>query len=565
MVDYPITPGQEPTPRSAPELIVVTRAEAGIQATPEGVASAVGAPVSDLQNVLSSVGAQLEPLFDTGARAAPSRAAAPSAAATELDEMARYFHVVAPVEQLESIAEKLRDLPTVEAAYVKPPAEPARATLEPPPEVVARTITVPVEAPPTTTPSYMTRQHYLEVAPVGIDAYYAWTLPGGRGANVKVLDCEWGWQFTNEDLVQNSLGLIAGANHTSRFHGTAVLGEIGGDLNSFGVTGIAADSPLGASSFTGQTVPQAIMAAANLLSAGDIILLEIHRPGPNATGAGQKGYIAIEWWPDEFLAIRYAVNKGIVVVEAAGNGWEDLDAAIYNTNPGFPASWKNPFNLSNPSSGAVVVGAGDPPSGTHGRTISPWNQPYVDRARCGFSNWGSRVDAQGWGWEVTTTGYGDLYSGGSDRLYTDVFSGTSSASPIVVGALACIQGVLKAKGMPVMTSERGRQLLRSTGSPQQAAVDRPVSQRIGNRPNLRQLIPVALKQWISGALIRFTYALHSSQSAWAYIDGVGWRQIRPGAADGVSNAFRICTEAQAAGAKVNAYIDDAYLYYVLAL
>ena len=565
MVDYPTTPGQERQPRSAPELIVVTRADAGIQATPAGVASMAGAPVTDLQNVLSSAGAQLEPLFEVEVPATLSKEPTPAPGAQELQDMARFFHVVAPESQLEAIAERLRNVPVVEAAYVKPPAEPARVTLEPP-AIAVQPIAAAVEAP-TVTPNLTSRQHYLEIAPVGIDAYYAWTLPGGRGANVRVIDCEWGWQLTHEDLLVNNLGIIAGTNHSSRDHGTAVFGEIGGDVNAFGVTGIAADARLGSSSFTNQTTSQGIKAAADYLAAGDIILLEIHRAGPNATGAGQKGYIAVEWWPDDFLAIRYAVNKGIVVVEAAGNGWENLDAAIYNTPAtGFPSSWKNPFNLSNPSSGAVVVGAGDPPSPTHGRTISPWNQPYVDRARCGFSNWGSRVDAQGWGWEVTTCGYGDLQNpGDANRLYTDTFSGTSSASPIVVGAVACTQGVLKAKGMPMMTSERARQLLRATGSPQQGAVDRPVTQRIGSRPNLRQLIPAALQQWVSAVLIKYTYAIHSSQAAWAFIDGIGWRQIKTGSADGVSNVFRVCTEAQAAGTKVNAYIDDTYLYYVLAL
>jgi hypothetical protein len=563
MVDYPNTPGQERTPRSPAELIVVTRADAGIQATPQGVSSTAGAQVADLQNVLSSSGAQLEPLFEIDAT---TPATASPQVAQDIQEMSRFFHVVAAESQLESIAERLRGVPVVEAAYVKPPAEPARVTLEPP-TIAVEPVPAPVEAAPAVTPNFTARQHYLEPAPVGIDAFYAWTLAGGRGANVRVIDCEWGWQLTHEDLVVNNLGIVAGANNASRDHGTAVFGEIGGDLNGFGVTGIASDARLGASSFTNQTSSAAIKAAADYLAAGDIILLEIHRGGPNATGAGQKGYIAVEWWPDDFLAIRYAVNKGIVVVEAAGNGWENLDAAVYNVAPaGFPAWWKNPFNLANPSSGAVLVGAGDPPSPTHGRTISPWNQPYVDRARSGFSNWGTRIDAQGWGWEVTSTGYGDLQNPGDpNRLYTDTFSGTSSASPIVVGAIACTQGVLKAKGMPLLTSERARQLLRATGSPQQAAVDRPATQRIGNRPNLRQLIPAALQQWVSAVVIRFTYAVYSSQSAWAYIDGIGWRQIKSGSPDGVSNVFRVCVEAQAAGTKVNAYIDDTYLYYVLAL
>ncbi len=181
--------------------------------------------------------------------------------------------------------------------------------------------------------------------------------------------------------------------------------------------------------------------------------------------------------------------KGQIVVEAAGNGFQNLDDPIYDTRPtGFPTSWRNPFNPSNPSSGAVVVGAGAPPPNTHGADWGP------DRSRLDFSNYGRRVDVQGWGREVTTTGYGDLQGGlNEDLWYTDHFSGTSSASPVVVGALAGTQGVLRARGHIRMTSEQARALLRATGSPQQDAPTRPASERIGNRPNLRELIPAAAR------------------------------------------------------------------------
>jgi DNA-binding transcriptional LysR family regulator len=451
---------------------------------------------------------------------------------------------------------------------VKPPAEPAEVVLE---RTAGLNLMEPeMAAAPAATPDFTSRQDYLDSAPVGIDAPYAWSLPGGRGQGVKVIDCEWGWQLTHEDLQANSLGIVAGTNHSSTNHGTAVWGEIGGDQNTLGVTGIAAAAQLGASSFVNKPTALTIDSAANALSAGDVILLEIHRAGPNHTVSGtQQGYIGIEWWPDDFAAIQRAVNKGIIVVEAAGNGWEDLDSATYDTPLGtFPSTWRNPFRLANPQCGAVMVGAGNPPQGTHGRTKSPpgWNEPYVDRARCGFSNWGSRIDAQGWGWEVTSAGYGNL-QGGTDknRWYTDTFSGTSSASPIVTGALASVQGVLKAKSMPLLTSWRARQLLRSTGSPQQAAPGRPVSQRIGNRPNLRQLIPAAMKTWITNTTIRFTYTVASSQAAWAYVEGIGWRRIRTGSPDGVSNVFAICCKAQVSGKKVNVYIDDGHLYSVVQL
>jgi hypothetical protein len=225
---------------------------------------------------------------------------------------------------------------------------------------------------------------------------------------------------------------------------------------------------------------------------------------------GPRGrWLPIEWWPADFDAIRYAITKGVVVVEAGGNGGENLDDPFYNTpQTGFPAGWSNPLNVSNPSSGAVMVGAGNPPSGTHGLTQFG-GDVLVDRARCNFSNYGARVDTQGWGWLVTTTGYGDLQGDSpppdsvKDQWYTDRFSGTSSASPIVVGTLACVQGVLRARGRIPLSPARSRELLRATGSPQQDGPGRPRTQRIGNRPNLRHLIPAALRtrQWVG---VQFT-------------------------------------------------------------
>jgi hypothetical protein len=132
------------------------------------------------------------------------------------------------------------------------------------------------------------------------------------------------------------------------------------------------------------------------------------------------------------------------------------------------------------------VGAGAPPPGTHGHDWGP------DRARLGFSNYSASVDAQGWGREVTTCGYGDLQGGSNEDLwYTGSFSGTSSASPVVVGALGALQGVLRARGRLPLSPAASRALLRATGSTQQDGPNAPASQGIGNRPDLRQLIAQA--------------------------------------------------------------------------
>jgi hypothetical protein len=489
------------------ELIVVAQPQAELRATREDVFSARGADVAPLEELLSSEGVSMRPLF--GISEERLRTETSSLAATtgvDVPDLSVYYRVDAPDERLDELAERLREQDVIEAAYVKPPVAPPQLLNEMAPRS---------EEPPLHTPIFTARQGYLDAAPGGIDARFAWTQAGGRGTGVGIIDIEGAWRFTHEDLTQNQGGVVGGTESTDlgwRNHGTAVTGEFGGDNNTFGVTGICSDANVRAISiFGGIGSAGAIRRAADMLNPGNIILIELHRPGPRFNFENrddQRGFIAIEWWPDDFDAIRYAVSRGVIVVEAAGNGAENLDDAIYNTRPaGFPTNWTNPFNRANRDSGAVVVGAGAPPPNTHGQNHGP------DRSRLDFSNWGALIDAQGWGREVTTGGYGDLQGGANeDEWYTDRFSGTSSASPIVVGALGCVQGVLRARGRVPLSPARARELLRATGSQQQDAPGRPRTQRIGNRPDLRQLIARATetRTWVG---VQFTGTIPAGQTS----------------------------------------------------
>ena len=510
------SPAPTPYAPSEPELIIVAQSSAGIRAGRMGIASATGADVHQIGEILSRAGAVCHPLFgETEERVQKDMAAMASAAGPEaaLPDLSLYYRVEAPEDQLDALCAQLREAKGVEAAYVKPPAYPAaeaaRAVTGRFGEEINTMAAAATEAPPAT-PDFTSQQGYLGPSPGGIEAHYAWGIAGGRGADVRVCDVEGGWNFAHEDLHDNQGGVV-GVNSSDPGwlnHGTAVVGEIGGDRNAIGITGICADAHVrGVSIFGGVGSAGAIRTAANLLRPGDILLIELHRPGPRATGVGQEGFIAMEWWPDDFAAIRYAVNRGVCVIEAAGNGGENLDDPAYNTpDPGFPADWKNPFNRAQRDSGAVVVGAGAPPPGTNGRDHGP------DRSRLGFSNYGAAVDVQGWGREVVTTGYGDLQGGINSNLhYTAQFSGTSSASPIVVGALGCVQGVLRANRRVPLTPARARDLFRSTGSQQQDAPGRPRTQRIGSRPNLRHLIARALlnERWTG---VQFTGTVPANSS-----------------------------------------------------
>jgi hypothetical protein len=408
------------------ELIVVAEAEAKLKAGIQRIESRVGADIAALNTRLSEERISLELLFGPSEERLAAEASELSAAAgAGVPDLSVYYRVRAEDERLDDLARSLAALPGISQAYVKPPAEPP---VGPPSTeaILEEETAAEVKETPPATPDFTARQGYLVPAPEGVDAVYAATQVGGRGAGIDIIDIEGAWNFAHEDLVQNQGGVVGGTPTTDlawRNHGTAVAGEFGGDLNGFGVTGISPEAHVRAISiFGGLGSSAAIHQAANILSPGDIILIELHRAGPRHNFQprdDQKGYIALEWWPDDFDAIRYATSKGVIVVEAAGNGAENLDDGLYDTPPsGFPATWKNPFNPANPSSLAVLVGAGAPPPGTHGRTYGP------DRSRLDFSNYGARVDAQGWGREVTTTGGsryspGDLQGGAENVWYAD--------------------------------------------------------------------------------------------------------------------------------------------------
>ena len=70
------------------------------------------------------------------------------------------------------------------------------------------------------------------------------------------------------------------------------------------------------------SVAAAIDAAAALLDAGDVILIE-------QQAVAHDNYAPVEVEPAVFDAIASAVAKGVIVVEPSGNGGQDLDATYW--------------------------------------------------------------------------------------------------------------------------------------------------------------------------------------------------------------------------------------------
>jgi len=279
-----------------------------------------------------------------------------------------------------------------------------------------------------------------------------------------MVDLEQGWTLEHEDIVAAQVDLISGQNRAYRGHGAAVLGQIIAVDNAIGCIGIAPGA-------TARVVSQwrddgrhntadAILDAARVMGPGDVLLIEAQ-----AEYEGMPRLWPVEVEEAVFNAIRTVTSRGIVVVEAAGNGHNDLDEFR-------DLAGRRVLNINSPDykdSGAILVGAA---SSTH---------PHH---RLDFSNHGSRVDCFAWGENVDTCGDGD--QGASTSAYIPDFGGTSSASPIVAGAALLLQSWRQRAGASPFSPATLRTLL-SVSSINTASAN-PAIDRIGVMPDLRQII-----------------------------------------------------------------------------
>lgn len=69
-----------------------------------------------------------------------------------------------------------------------------------------------------------------------------------------------------------------------------------------------------------------------------------------------------------------------------------------------------------------------------------------------------------------------------------------------------------------------------------------------------------LQGWLYNKKVLSTYAHYTSQFAWVNIESVGWRRIKEGAADGVTNILTASCEALANNRQIHAYIDGSFIY-----
>ncbi len=287
--------------------------------------------------------------------------------------------------------------------------------------------------------SLFARQGYLTSGPAGINARSLWDL-GANGSGVAFIDLEMGWYLAHEDL-RPSLSVVFGENfEADADHGTSVLGIVwgkdsppvtggsgpltGGILGiAPGVSSVQLVSRYHVAENSASEVACAIGHAIPLLNPGDVLLLEV-----------QKGSLPKPTEIDDldFDAIRLAVSRDIIVIEAAGNGGLHLDTIsnvkgdrTLNSSPAF-------------DSGAIMVGA----SRKIVENVSVSGRLEGRHSRHPNSNFGSRVNCYAWGEGImtTTATYGEPET--EDPFasrYAGLFGGTSGASAIIAGAAILLQ------------------------------------------------------------------------------------------------------------------------------
>jgi hypothetical protein len=313
------------------------------------------------------------------------------------------------------------------------------------------------------------QQKYLHAAPTGIEVEAAWPngaargMPGGDGEGARFIDVEYGWALSEPELLDGKniervalIGNPPGWNSTNPTlctHGTQTLAVIlaldnGADGNGVAPHVTTANVVSVLNPDREENRKDAIIYAAEQLGRGDVLVLPLQISGEG---------LPLESREAEFAAIRLATAKGITVVEAAGNGGEDLDV------PGTSSSVESRRVLQRgepgfEDSGAVMVGA------------CKSKRSAGKYMRYSGSNCGSRVDCFAWGENVIT-------------LKRSTYSGTSAACAIVAGAAIIIQGIMRKKGSPGLGPTELRNALLTGGTPCAS------NEKIGVMPNLKAILP----------------------------------------------------------------------------
>jgi hypothetical protein len=316
--------------------------------------------------------------------------------------------------------------------------------------------------PPVNTPDFRSNQTYLNPPNEGLGYNSIKNINGSSGKNIKYCDVEYATIAGHEDMDDSKIKVVKpdSTNPLTIYndHGAAVLGIAFANRNSFGIDGMINDAEIYISypcygvQDCNYNVAQAVIDGADALSFGDVILIEQQTSLPYPTNYALG---PVEYYDAAFDAIKYAASKGVIVIEAGGNGGVNLDTNFFEGR----------FDKNLRNSGAIMIGA------------STNNLDVI-----GFSPFGKRIDLYAFGQSITTAGYGAIFSDpqkGKTRHYTNGFGGTSGASALVAPAAVSLQGLYYSLTGKKLSPNEMREIFYNTGTPQKSNY-----RQIGRMPNL---------------------------------------------------------------------------------
>ncbi|ENV34579.1 S8 family serine peptidase [Acinetobacter gerneri] len=396
----------------------------------------------------------------------------------------RYHHIKLPADKrsdsvyINNLLKNLAKHSDIELVY--PTTDPVPLSEG----VAQRSASSPRAATSQRTPDFTSQQYYLNAPTQAPQGYVLGGINwqnvrynvGAQGENITIISAEsYHWNTNHSDLPASFRDF--GTPPAINYHDTKSVGIMGAKDNGFGVTGIANKARFGhllANHFD-SSLPS-IIEAGDALQAGDVIQVGMQVPATGIAGCDKQCLVPMEYQPAWYDAIKTLTDKGIIVIQAAGNSNVNLDMASFNRK----------FDRSFRDSGAIIAGA----------------LCAKDGQKASFSTYGKSVTSASWGcWDVVSTTSNnvaaDLYNGGDNDQYTKSFAGTSSANPIIAGAAASLSGYAKARRL-TLTPREVRTILASTGTTLKGSEGRVSdSTVVGTQPDLVRAFASVDKKLIS--------------------------------------------------------------------
>ncbi|MBK4995470.1 S8 family serine peptidase [Pseudomonas sp. S37] len=321
------------------------------------------------------------------------------------------------------------------------------------------------------TPDFEARQNYLDEPGSrwrGLNIRKAWAGGvTGKGARIHFSDA--GLFPEHEDLQGNpDLKIVSLASNHDPSHGTASAGIILAKRNGTGATGISHDSELYLYNNRDQDAQRNYQALKDLLrnvEPGDIVGINRQTAHIDVLSTMLPSLHDKAWW----VVMQQLSQRGAVVVNAAANGSsQTLAGKGTRQSEGVDLSNWHYFK-NHGDAGAILVGACHSYDGKP-HAYSNHHYPY------------RMLNA--WGDSVVTLSYSDLQDfPGDNRDYTYTYAGTSSATPMVCGALSLIQSYAMEQHHIYLNGNQMHQLVMASGYDDATLPDTDVLP-MGARPNV---------------------------------------------------------------------------------